>query len=261
MYAKEEGRIYEGQNAAVACDHYHRFREDVNMMKEMGLKAYRFSIDWSRVLPEGKGRVNEEGICFYSELVDALLEAGIEPYVTLYHWEMPYELYKCGGWMNPDIVEWFGEYAKLVAERFSDRVKYFFTLNEPQCFVGLGYLTAEHAPGLHAPVRDTFEMTHNILKAHGHAVQMLRQYGKQKLTIGYAPTAGMTYPASDKPEDIKAARWSLFCPAGSACMDMECGMVVRSCGSWEISGRRTGKICSLSAKNNRRGHEADFGTD
>ncbi len=137
----------------MACDHYHRFREDVKMMQEMGIKAYRFSIDWSRVLPEGTGAVNEKGIRFYNELVNALLEAGIEPYLTLYHWELPYELYKRGGWMNPDSVEWFAEYAKLVAERFTDRVKYIFTFNEPQCFTGLGYLTAEHAPGFKAPVR------------------------------------------------------------------------------------------------------------
>ena len=100
-----------------ACDHYHRYREDVQIMKEIGLKAYRFSIDWSRVLPEGTGRVNEEGIRFYSNLIVALLENDIEPYIMLYHWELPYELYKKGGWMNRDIAEWFGEYARLVAER------------------------------------------------------------------------------------------------------------------------------------------------
>ena len=128
--------------------HYHRYKEDVQLMKEMGLKAYRFSIDWSRVLPDGFGRVNEKGIEFYNHLIDELVENKIEPYITLYHWELPYEIYKRGGWMNPQIVEWFGEYAKLVAERFSDRVSHFFTLNEPQCFVGLGFLTGEHAPGV-----------------------------------------------------------------------------------------------------------------
>lgn len=100
-------------------------------MKEIGLKAYRFSVDWTRIMPEGTGAVNEEGIAFYSALVDELLENGIEPYVTLYHWELPYELYKRGGWLNPQIADWFGEYAKVVAERLSDRVKYFFTINEP----------------------------------------------------------------------------------------------------------------------------------
>lgn len=210
VYVKEPGHIYGGHNGNSACDHYHRFREDVSIMKEIGIMAYRFSIDWSRVLPEGFGSVNESGIAFYDSLIDELLKNGIEPYITLHHWELPYEIYKRGGWMNPQIVEWFGEYARLIAGRFSDRVTYFFTLNEPQCFVGLGYLTGDHAPGIKAPLRDTFEMAHNALKAHGRAVQMLRQYGKQRLTVGYAPTCGMCYPETEKAEDIEAARQALF---------------------------------------------------
>ena len=210
VYVKEPGHIYGGHNGNSACDHYHRFREDVSIMKEIGIMAYRFSIDWSRVLPEGFGSVNESGIAFYDSLINELLKNGIEPYITLHHWELPYEIYKRGGWMNPQIVEWFGEYARLIAGRFSDRVTHFFTLNEPQCFVGLGYLTGDHAPGIKAPLRDTFEMAHNALKAHGRAVQMLRQYGKQKLTVGYAPTCGMCYPETEKAEDIEAARQALF---------------------------------------------------
>lgn len=210
VFTKEPGRVYEGHTGDIACDHYHRFREDVAYMKELGLKGYRFSIDWSRVLPEGTGKVNEKGIDFYNALIDELLEQGIEPYITLYHWELPYEIYKRGGWMNPEIVEWFGQYARLVAECFSDRVKYFFTLNEPQCFVGLGFLQGCHAPGVKAPLRDTFEMAHNALKAHGRAVQMLRAYGKQNVQIGYAPTSGMCYPEKETPEDIEAARKALF---------------------------------------------------
>lgn len=210
VFTKEPGRVYEGHTGDIACDHYHRFREDVAYMKELGLKGYRFSIDWSRVLPEGTGKVNEKGIDFYNALIDELLEQGIEPYITLYHWELPYEIYKRGGWMNPEIVEWFGQYARLVAERFSDRVKYFFTLNEPQCFVCLGFLQGCHAPGVKAPLRDTFEMAHNALKAHGRAVQMLRAYGKQNVQIGYAPTSGMCYPEKETPKDIEAARKALF---------------------------------------------------
>lgn len=210
VYTKEKGRVYEGHNGDVACDHYHHYKEDIRHMKEMGLKAYRFSINWSRVLPEGRGKVNEQGIAFYQSLVDELIENGIEPYITLYHWELPYELYKRGGWMNPEITEWFGEYAGLIAQRFSDRVTHYFTLNEPQCFVGLGFLQGVHAPGIKAPVRDTFEMAHNALKAHGRAVQMLRQYAKQPIQIGYAPTCGMCYPLTEKPGDIEAARQALF---------------------------------------------------
>jgi len=199
VYTKEPGKIFEGHTGEVACDHYHRYKEDVRIMKEIGLKGYRFSIDWSRVMPEGAGRVNEAGIAFYND-----------PYITMYHWELPYELYKRGGWMNPKIVEWFGEYAKLLAERFSDRVTHFFTLNEPQCFVGLGFVNGEHAPGIKAPIRDTFEMAHNVMKAHGRAVQMLRTHGKQPLVIGYAPTASVCYPATEKAEDIEAAKKSFF---------------------------------------------------
>ena len=141
---------------------------------------------------------------------DQIEKYGVEPFITMYHWELPYELYKKGGWLNRDIAEWFGEYAKLIAERFSDRVKYFFTLNEPQCFVGLGYLRGEHAPGVKAPLRDTFEMAHNALRAHGRAVQMLRAYAKQPIQVGFAPTCGMCYPETEKPEDIEAARQMMF---------------------------------------------------
>lgn len=210
VFCHESGKIYENHTGDIACDHYHRFREDVALMKEMGLKAYRFSISWPRLLPEGTGRVNEAGVRFYNELIDALLDSGIEPYVTLYHWDLPYALHKRGGWMNPEIVSWFGEYAKLVAQRFSDRVTHFFTLNEPQCFLGLGYVSGVNAPGLQASMADTLQMSHNILKAHGQAVRMLRQYGKQPLEIGYAPTCSVVYPATDRPEDVEAARQAMF---------------------------------------------------
>lgn len=210
VFCQEKGRVFGGHTGDVACDHYHRFREDVAIMKEMGLKAYRFSLSWTRLLPEGTGKVNEAGVRFYDQLIDELLAAGIEPYITLFHWDYPYELYKRGGWMNGESVRWFGEYAKLVAERFSDRVRRFITLNEPQCFIGLAYLDGVHAPGVRAPLRDTFEMAHNVLKAHGLAVQMLRQYAKQEIQVGYAPTGSMSYPASDCPEDREAARRHLF---------------------------------------------------
>lgn len=210
VFCKEEGKIFGGHTGDVACDHYHRFREDVGLMKELGLKAYRFSINWARILPAGTGTVNEAGIDFYNNLIDALCEAGIEPFITLYHWELPYELYKKGGWMNGEIADWFGEYAALVAERFSDRVKYYFTLNEPQCFIGLSYLEGVHAPGLKAPVRDTFQMAHNVLKSHGMAVRMLREHARQEIFVGYAPTGTMSYPDSSRPEDIEAARQHLF---------------------------------------------------
>ena len=210
VYVREKGKIYNGHTGDIACDHYHRFREDVALMKEIGLQAYRFSVNWARILPDGIGAVNQEGIRFYKELIEELKKNEIEPYITLYHWELPYELYKKGGFMNPEFVEWFGYYAKVVAENFSDQVKYFFTFNEPQCFIGLGFLNGEHAPGLKVPVKDTFLMAHHVLMAHGRAVQMLRQYAKQNIEIGYAPTGTMSYPATEKEEDIEAARQHLF---------------------------------------------------
>ena len=206
----EGGQVYENHTGDEACDHYHRFREDVALMKELGLRAYRFSISWPRLLPEGTGKVNEAGVRFYDALIDALLDAGIEPYATLYHWDLPYALHQRGGWMNPESPEWFGAYARLVAERFSDRVTHFFTLNEPQCFVGLGFLNGVHAPFLRSPLRDTFAMAHNALKAHGQAVRMLRRYGKRPLEIGYAPTSSAAIPDSETPEDIEAARQVMF---------------------------------------------------
>ena len=114
VFCKEKGNVDNGDTGEIACDHYHRIKEDVKLMSDLGIKAYRFSINWSRVLPEGKGRVNEAGIKFYDDLINELLANKIKPYITLYHWDLPYELHKLGGWENPEIVEWFGEYAALI---------------------------------------------------------------------------------------------------------------------------------------------------
>lgn len=210
VFCKEEGKVFEGHSGDMACDHYHRFREDVALMKKMGVQGYRFSINWSRVFPNGTGTVNEKGLKFYHELVDELCAANIEPYITLYHWELPYELYKKGGWMNREIVEWFSDYAAFIAKEFSDKVTHFFTVNEPQCFIGLGYMTGVHAPGLKVPVRDTFLMAHHVLMAHGMAVKKMREAAKRDILIGIAPTGSMSYPDSERPEDIEAARMHLM---------------------------------------------------
>lgn len=210
VYTHEPGRVFDGHTGDTACEHYHRFKDDVRLMKEIGIKAYRFSISWTRLLPEGIGKVNDAGVRFYSELIDELLKNGIEPYITLFHWDYPYELYKRGGWMNPESVKWFAEYAELAVKCFSDRVKHFITFNEPQCFIGLGFRTAEHAPGIKAPHRDVFLMCHNVLKAHGAAVITMRKAAKQPIKIGYAPTGTMTFPMTERAEDIEAARSFLF---------------------------------------------------
>lgn len=214
MFSHEPGKVKLGHTGDVACDHYHRYKEDVRLMKEIGIKGYRFSISWSRIIPDGTGEINEKGVKFYSDLIDELLKNGIEPYVTLFHWDYPYELYKKGGWLNSDSVKWFADYAKTVVELFSDRVKYFITLNEPQCFIGQGYLEEIHAPGLAVGYRDIFQMAHNVLKAHGAAVIEMRKSAKQDIKIGYAPTGYACYPASENEADIKAAYDQMFkCPS------------------------------------------------
>ncbi|MCR4990936.1 MAG: beta-glucosidase [Lachnospiraceae bacterium] len=205
-----EGHSTDGYDASVACDHMHRFREDYALMKDLSIKAYRFSVSWARLIPDGKGAVNEKAVKLYREMILSMKENGVEPYLTLYHWELPQVLQDEGGWLNDDIVEWFGNYAKVVAEKFSDICENFITLNEPQCFVGIGNLSGNQAPGNKLSYPETFRIAHNALKAHGNAVINLRKYAKRPIKVGYAPTCGMAYPASDKPEDIEMARKVLF---------------------------------------------------
>ena len=210
VFCKEDGHVYEHHTGDVACDQYHRYKEDVAIMKELGLKAYRFSVNWARILPEGTGKVNEKGLAYYDNLVNCLIENGIEPYMTLYHWDLPYALHQRGGWLNPQSPEWFYEYAKLMAAHFSDRVSHFFTFNEPQCTVGLGYVTGEHAPGLKVGPYDYFSIWHNVLKAHGRGVQAIREAAVRPVEIGMAPCGALYYPATDSKEDIEAARKANF---------------------------------------------------
>ena len=164
VMCRQPGRVMNGHDGRVACDHVHRFREDVAIMRELGIRNYRFSVSWPRVMPQGTGEVDEKGLAFYSELVDCLLENGIRPFVTLYHWDLPQALQLRGGWANPDMPKWFAAYAKVVAKAFGDRVKDYITLNEPQCFVGLGYYTGDHAPGIkNSPRETTVSYTHLTL--------------------------------------------------------------------------------------------------
>ena len=216
VFTHEPDRIYNRDNADVACDHYNRYKEDIALMRKLGINSYRFSISWSRIFPDGVGRASEDGVRFYSDLIDELLRNGIEPYVTLFHWDYPYALYRRGGWLNDESVSWFAEYARKVVELYSDRVKYFITMNEPQCFIGQGYLEAIHAPGVKLPYRDVFQMAHNVMKAHGAAVIAMREAAKGDIKIGYAPTCSANYPKTDSPEDIEAARRSFF-----ACPDLD----------------------------------------
>lgn len=210
VFSRDPSRVVEAQSGDVSCDQYHRFVEDVGLMKEMGLKAYRFSVSWSRVMPEGVGRVNEEGLRYYDRLVDELLRNGIVPYVTLFHWDLPYELYKQGGWLNPRIVDWFADYVRVVVERLSDRVTNWMTQNEPQCYIGIGYRAGRHAPGLQLPYSEVLLAAKHSMLAHGRAVQVIRSCAKSAPKVGYAPCGAVAIPRTPTAPDIEAARMDMF---------------------------------------------------
>lgn len=210
MMSRKPGKIYEKHHGNVACDHYHRYQEDVALMEQIGLKAYRFSISWPRVIPDGIGAVNAAGLGFYDRLVDELLSANIEPYVTLFHWDYPYALYCKGGWLNPDSPQWFADYTKVIVDALSDRVKYWMTLNEPQVFIHMGHQQGRHAPGDQLDLPELLRVSHHVLLAHGCSVQTIRQCAKQTSIIGAAPV-GITYaPTSADPTAIEAARQKSF---------------------------------------------------
>lgn len=200
------GAILNGDTGVTCCDHVNRYEEDIALMRNMGLRGYRFSISWPRVMPEGTGRISEDGVGFYDRLVDGLLSAGVQPWATLYHWDMPVDLYHRGGWLNPDSPGWFADYTGIIMERLSDRVTNWLTLNEPQVFISLGYGEGVHAPALKVPMRDQIRIGHNVLKAHGAAAQVIREKARATPTIGWAPFGSVFYPATDAPADVEAAR-------------------------------------------------------
>jgi len=206
MFTRQPGKIWEGDTGNIACDHYHRYRDDVAMMSDLGLKAYRLSITWSRVLPDGNVTVNKAGLDFYDQLVDELLTHNIDPWVTLFHWDYPYGLFLRGGWLNPESPQWFADYTRLIVDRLSDRVTHWITLNEPQCFIGMGHLTGEHAPGLMLGMREVLLAGHHSLLAHGRSVEVIRSRAKRPAKIGWAPVGISFYPKTESPADIAAAR-------------------------------------------------------
>lgn len=210
MMCRKSDAIKDNQTGDVACDHYHRYKEDVALMKQIGLKAFRMSISWPRVIPGGTGTPNPKGLEFYDKLIDELLGAGIEPWVTLFHWDYPYELYCRGGWLNPDSPDWFAEYAALVADRFSDRVKNWITHNEPQCTLVLGHQEGIHAPGDKLGWSQVLRATHNLLLSHGKAVQALRAKSKSACRVGLALAGHVNTPVSESPKDIEAARFVML---------------------------------------------------
>ncbi|MCC6653188.1 MAG: beta-glucosidase [Candidatus Eisenbacteria bacterium] len=201
-FTHSPGRSVNGDTGDVACDHYRRWESDVELMKELGLQSYRFSLAWARILPEGRGRVNQKGLDFYRRLVDRLLERGIKPNITLYHWDLPTALDDRGGWLNPDIDEWFADYAQVAFDAFADRVPMWATLNEPWVAVDGGYLHGVHAPG-HANLFEAPIAAHRLLLAHGAAVERYRA-GGWKHQIGIVVNLEPKDPASDSPEDVAA---------------------------------------------------------
>ena len=210
MFCRKPGAVWQGQTGDVACDHYHRYPEDVALIKALGAKAYRLSISWPRVLPTGTGTVNAKGLDFYDRLVDELLGAGIDPYITLFHWDYPYELYCRGGWLNPDSSDWFGDYTSVVVKKLSDRVSHWMTLNEPQVYLGAGHQDGRHAPGLQLDFHEVLQASHNSLLAHGKSVMAIRANAVQKPVIGFAPIGSVHFPASSAPADVEAARKQMF---------------------------------------------------
>jgi beta-glucosidase len=205
VFSHKHGKVRTAETGDVAADHYHRWKEDVQLMADIGLQVYRFSISWTRVLPEGKGRVNPAGLDFYSRLVDALLEKKITPYPTLYHYDLPLAFQRAGGWTQRATAQYFAEYAATIADRLSDRVEHFITHNEPWITAVLGYLTGEHAPGWHNPAAAATAI-HHLLLSHGLAVQAMRAASHRPINLGIALNLSPAYPASPSPRDHQAQK-------------------------------------------------------
>ncbi|WP_019243332.1 MULTISPECIES: glycoside hydrolase family 1 protein [Bacillus] len=190
VFSKIPGKTFENTNGDVAVDHYHRYKEDVKLMAEMGLESYRFSISWARIIPDGDGEVNEKGIQFYNNLIDECLKYGIVPFVTLYHWDLPQTLEAAGGWVNKRTVDAFAKYAEVCFKAFGDRVKHWITFNEAIVFCRLGYIAGAHPPGLINDQKKYFQATHNVFVSHAKAVEIykgLKQFGEIGITHVFSP--------------------------------------------------------------------------
>lgn len=203
------GAIKHGHTGFTACDHYHRYTEDIALLQKIGLQAYRFSIAWPRIFPNGTGPVNHVGLDFYDRLVDCLLEANITPYVTLFHWDFPYALYCKGGWLNRDVADWFAEYTTTVIQRLGDRVHHWMPINEPQVVAMVGHFWGGHAPGDKLQLNQVMQIHHHLLLAHGKAVQAIRATSSNSI-VGIAPSGSVSVPISSHPDDVEAARQDTF---------------------------------------------------
>lgn len=204
-FVRQPGRIERGETGNVAADHYHRWQQDLTLMHELGLQAYCFSIAWTRVQPDGYGKVNPAGLDFYQRLVDGLLELGIQPWLMLYHWDLPLALQERGGWAERDTAFRFADYAHIIARHLGDRVRYWVTHNEPAVIAFLGHFTGEHAPGIQDPVI-ALRAAHHVLLSHGYGVQALRAILPASAQLGIILNLYPVYPASDSLEDQQAAQ-------------------------------------------------------
>ena len=203
------GKIAYGDTGDIACDAYHRYTEDIRLLKELGVSAYRFSTSWARIDPCGDGNWNEAGLAYYDKIVDLCLENGIEPYMTLYHWELPLAIQDRGGWLSRETAGAFGCYAGMMANHFKGRVAHYFTLNEPQCTTSLGYFQGIHAPGLQLNLPEVFRVHVNQMLAHGLAQHAILA-ADPNAAVGIASTGNLCYPEAENPEDISAARLATF---------------------------------------------------
>jgi beta-glucosidase len=204
VFSHTPGKTFHGDTGDVADDSYHLYKEDVKLMKNLGVRGYRFSISWSRIFPDGTGQPNEKGLDYYQRVVDELLKNNIAPYITLFHWDLPEAL--PGGWQSRDTSKAFGDYAGYISEHLSDRVGHFFTTNEFTCFTDLGYRVGRFAPGLKLPAAEANQVRHHAILAHGMAVQAIRANGKAGTQVGLAENAAVFVPVIESREHIEAAR-------------------------------------------------------
>jgi beta-glucosidase len=202
VFSHTKGKVSDGLTGDVACDSYNRYGEDIELLKALGVKAYRFSIAWSRIFPEGRGKPNQQGLDYYNRLIDGLLAAGIEPHATLFHWDLPTGL--AGGWQSRDTAYAFADYAGYMAGRISDRVSHVMTVNELRCFTDLAYLYGSKAPGLKLPVGEANQVRHHGVLAHGLGVQAIRASARPGTQVGLADNATIFVPAIETPEHIAA---------------------------------------------------------
>jgi beta-glucosidase len=205
-FSHTPGKVYKNQNGDIACEHYHRYREDIRLMKAIGLKSYRFSIAWARIYPSGSGKINTAGIDFYQRLVDELLGSGIIPMITLYHWDLPQILQDKGGWGQRDTVKYFLDFAGTMFEALCDRVQLWITHNEPWVAAYVGHKTGAHAPGMR-DAETALQVSHHLLLSHAQAVQLFQEYKKADGQIGITLNIAPAYPDTDSPEDAQAAQY------------------------------------------------------